>query len=145
MLDLIRTSITTVFMLLSPAVDHADGVAEAPSPTAMNTTFTADPSPDIYTSESNGEITVIGGPDFTDIFPSSTSVSTVVVTIYPPTTSAIEVASISGPTWVEGTGGAWQATFSMPSPGGENKAEIEVKGSGGNPGGVVIIIGREGP
>jgi len=155
MFDLTRASIATLLLLTplssSRASAHTQSADDSGSRIAMNTEWEAEAFPQIYTTVSGGELELLGGPEYYDEFPSTTSVTQVVVTIYPPAVGSIDVVTLLGPTWYENTSGAWQATFPMPSPGIQKKGEFEVylesagDGDDDDPNGGVIIIGREGP
>lgn len=94
---------------------------------SVDTTFNADAAPELHVRVISGVASLVEGSDVEDLFPSTTGVTEVLVTIEPPSGEVIEVTATSGPTWTEDpTSGNWEATFAMPAAGGTTLGEYDI-------------------
>lgn len=108
-------------------VTNADSDAIDSRIAAVDTTFYANANPFLHVQLIRGSASIAEGGDVEDVFPSTTSVTEVLVTIVPPSGEDIEVYATSGPEWSQDpTSGNWQATFAMPSAGGTTLGEFDV-------------------
>jgi hypothetical protein len=87
-------------------------------------TFTADAAPIMHEQLVGSTASLVEGNDVEDLFPYDTAITYVVATIQPPAGHAMDIYTVSGPSWTENPAdGSWSATFSMPAPGGTNPGE----------------------
>lgn len=94
---------------------------------AATTTFNANPEPSLHVRVLRGTASLAEGSDVEDVFPSTTSVTQVEVTIMPPSGLEIDVTATSGPTWSQDpSSGAWVAIFPMPAVGGTTLGEYDI-------------------
>jgi hypothetical protein len=92
----------------------------------VDTTFTADAAPVLHERLVGQTASLVEGADIEDLFPYNTQVTQVLVTIEPPSGHDMAVTAVSGPSWTENAVGAWEATFSMPAPGGTTTGEFHI-------------------
>ncbi len=94
---------------------------------AADTVFYDNEFPVINIRNVGGDAVIVEGAEIEDIFSYTSSATQVVVTIEPPSGDSLTVTTLSGPTWTEDYAtGYWEATFSVPSPGGETSGSFEV-------------------
>jgi hypothetical protein len=115
-----------------PAV--LDGDEESARVAAVDTLFCNNEFPILNIRNVGGDAVIVEGEEIEDFFFYTSSATEVVVTIEPPSGDPITVTTLTGPTWYEDvSSGAWEAVFTIPSPGNEAGGTFEVQlDSGGD-------------
>lgn len=109
-----------------------DGAEQQSRFAGADTTFSAQEFPVIQVTNDSGDAVLERGPEYEDVFPTSTTVTEVIATIAAPSGDTITVTTLTGPTWTENAVGDWEATFAMPAPNGSLTGTFEVEIDGGS-------------
>jgi hypothetical protein len=104
-----------------------DGNEQAARTASADTIFYDNEFPILNIRDVSGDPVIVEGTYVEDIFSYESTATEVVVTIVPPNGDSITVTANSGPTWYENAAGEWEATFTIPSPGGETNGSFDVE------------------
>jgi hypothetical protein len=104
-----------------------DGDEQSARVQSADTIFYDEEFPVLNVREVNGELVLVGGPEYENIISSQSGIAEVVVTMVPPSGWELTVTATSGPVWYQLSTGSWRVVIDVPSPGNETISSFDVE------------------